>query len=129
MECSICYIKSNEEEDPRVSETFVTLPCESAQKHVMCFKCFITNHVTTGKCPVCRSNYMEFVQQRHDIEQCDAVSFADNLSSPRIHEEDESMTYESEEDVNRCIICGVDMGIDNPRQYCEKTHCPAEDTD
>jgi hypothetical protein len=25
--------------------------------------------------------------------------------------------------VNRCIECGVDMGDDNPRQYCGKTQC------
>jgi hypothetical protein len=24
---------------------------------------------------------------------------------------------------NRCVECGVDMGIDNPRQYCGKTQC------
>jgi hypothetical protein len=28
-----------------------------------------------------------------------------------------------EEPKNRCIECGLDMGIDNPRQYCGKTHC------
>ena len=26
-------------------------------------------------------------------------------------------------DVNRCIECGIDMGVHNPRQYCGKTHC------
>ncbi len=25
--------------------------------------------------------------------------------------------------INRCIECGIDMGIDNPRQYCCKTYC------
>jgi len=25
---------------------------------------------------------------------------------------------------NTCIVCGIDMGEDNPRQYCEKTYCP-----
>lgn len=24
---------------------------------------------------------------------------------------------------NRCISCGIDMGIDNPRQLCGKTKC------
>ena len=24
---------------------------------------------------------------------------------------------------NRCIICKVDMGDCNPRQYCRKTYC------
>ena len=27
---------------------------------------------------------------------------------------------------NLCIGCGVDMGRDNPRQYCRKTYCPCE---
>ena len=27
---------------------------------------------------------------------------------------------------NRCIICGVDLGSANPRQYCRKTYCPLE---
>jgi hypothetical protein len=84
MECSICYIKSNEEENHRINATFVTLPCEGMQKHVLCFRCFIMNHATShGKCPVCRNNYMEFVAETYDIglEQSDALIFADNLSS------------------------------------------------
>ena len=27
---------------------------------------------------------------------------------------------------NLCIGCRVDMGPDNPRQYCRKTYCPYE---
>tara|TARA_B100000401_G_scaffold117904_1_gene77006 strand:- start:790 stop:1122 length:333 start_codon:yes stop_codon:yes gene_type:complete len=27
---------------------------------------------------------------------------------------------------NNCIGCGVDMGSQNPRQYCNKTFCPDE---
>ena len=30
------------------------------------------------------------------------------------------------DDVNRCIICGVDMGYCNPRQLCCKTYCPEQ---
>ena len=26
-----------------------------------------------------------------------------------------------------CMICGVDMGKHNPRQYCRKTYCPEQD--
>lgn len=25
--------------------------------------------------------------------------------------------------VNKCIVCGIDIGEDNPRQYCAKTYC------
>ena len=27
---------------------------------------------------------------------------------------------------NLCVVCGVDIGDDNPRQYCMKTYCPSE---
>lgn len=30
---------------------------------------------------------------------------------------------------NYCISCGVDMGENNPRQYCCKTYCPYEKID
>jgi hypothetical protein len=29
----------------------------------------------------------------------------------------------SGDQVNQCISCGIDMGINNPRQYCCKTYC------
>jgi len=29
-------------------------------------------------------------------------------------------------DINRCIICNIDMGPENPRQLCRKTYCPDE---
>jgi hypothetical protein len=28
---------------------------------------------------------------------------------------------------NLCVNCGIDMGYDNPRQYCCKTHCPNDE--
>ena len=28
---------------------------------------------------------------------------------------------------NRCIVCNVDMGDCNPRQYCRKTYCENEE--
>ena len=30
------------------------------------------------------------------------------------------------EDTNPCVICGVDMGANNPRQLCRKTYCENE---
>jgi hypothetical protein len=40
----------------------------------------------------------------------------------------EHLSYDTEDEedpvINRCIVCGIDMGEDNPRQYCEKTYCP-----
>jgi hypothetical protein len=29
--------------------------------------------------------------------------------------------------INRCIICKIDLGEMNPRQYCEKWYCPFEE--
>ena len=26
-------------------------------------------------------------------------------------------------DKNLCVECGIDIGYQNPRQYCGKTHC------
>jgi hypothetical protein len=31
----------------------------------------------------------------------------------------------TERPVNACVVCGVDMGPGNPRQYCRKTFCGA----
>jgi hypothetical protein len=28
--------------------------------------------------------------------------------------------------INKCVICGVDLGACNPRQLCCKTYCPKE---
>ena len=27
---------------------------------------------------------------------------------------------------NKCLVCGIDLGECNPRQYCCKTYCPME---
>lgn len=32
----------------------------------------------------------------------------------------------SEEVPNLCVSCGMDLGSENPRQYCRKTWCPVE---
>lgn len=42
-------------------------------------------------------------------------------------------SHDSEQDltgfpgVNLCVVCKVDMGECNPRQYCCKTYCPMEE--
>jgi hypothetical protein len=28
--------------------------------------------------------------------------------------------------MNRCTVCNIDIGINNPRQLCHKTYCPYE---
>jgi hypothetical protein len=27
---------------------------------------------------------------------------------------------------NKCVTCGINLGNNNPRQYCCKTYCPNE---
>lgn len=41
---------------------------------------------------------------------------------------DESASAAATHDIHRnlCVNCGINMGDDNPRQLCEKTHCPNE---
>jgi hypothetical protein len=34
--------------------------------------------------------------------------------------------YDAKCDTWRCIVCGVDMGPQNPRQLCNKTYCPEQ---
>jgi len=36
---------------------------------------------------------------------------------------DVNMDYEC---INRCLVCGIDIGECNPRQYCCKTFCPMQ---
>ena len=31
--------------------------------------------------------------------------------------------YNSKTDSWHCTLCGIDMGKNNPRQYCRKTYC------
>jgi hypothetical protein len=28
---------------------------------------------------------------------------------------------------NFCVVCGINMGDNNPRQLCKKTYCPRDD--
>lgn len=37
-----------------------------------------------------------------------------------------NITMDDFDGINRCVICGVDLGECNPRQYCCKTYCPFE---
>jgi hypothetical protein len=34
--------------------------------------------------------------------------------------------YNSETGDNHCLVCGISMGPNNPRQLCGKTWCPNE---
>ena len=34
--------------------------------------------------------------------------------------------YEVSPYKNLCTICGIDLGYNNPRQYCGKTYCPQQ---
>lgn len=63
------------------------------------------------------------------IEEPDVMLFQNNPDVDEIGETfDEFARYIAEncdyEPQNKCIVCGIDMGEDNPRQYCGKTYCP-----
>lgn len=47
----------------------------------------------------------------------------DVLSESEKKTQCDTMEYDGK---NRCIICKVDMGDNNPRQYCRKTYCESE---
>ena len=38
-------------------------------------------------------------------------------------DDDDTDHEEDDVDVNRCIQCGIDMGVHNPRQLCGKRYC------
>jgi hypothetical protein len=61
----------------------------------------------------------EIVSQEHESEDRPKAAISDYYND---------MVDPSEvvEEKNLCIGCGVDMGRDNPRQYCRKTYCPHE---
>lgn len=47
-----------------------------------------------------------------------------NASGKNIAQKRKASATEFEYDgKNRCLICKVDMGDCNPRQYCRKTYC------
>ena len=55
-----------------------------------------------------------------DVPPC-KKSKDDAITSHQTTKEDEY------DDKNRCIVCKVDLGDSNPRQYCRKTYCENED--
>ena len=62
----------------------------------------------------CKTYCPEDTQQsQSDDVQLDDIPLNDDVQSDDIS-------------MNKCIVCGIDMGECNPRQYCCKTYCPAE---
>ena len=95
------------------------------------------------------SNTIHTASGTHPIkkEKCDAVEYnsteqqADTPISEPLQEDQpkspiseyydiverwEVVDDQQKEIKNLCVGCGVDMGHDNPRQYCKKTYCPYE---
>jgi hypothetical protein len=48
------------------------------------------------------------------------LKFSNNISKEMVIQLINKFSYGLK---NRCIVCGVDMGIHNPRQLCRKTYC------
>jgi hypothetical protein len=51
-----------------------------------------------------------------------------DILSAAIYGSDNSDVDSDSKIINRCICCNIDIGANNPRQYCNKTYCP-EDVD
>lgn len=63
------------------------------------------------------------------VKQSDSHSVKQHSTLPNspISESYDIIEYsEVAEMENLCIGCGINMGKDNPRQYCHKTYCPYE---
>lgn len=73
-----------------------------------------------------------------DVDERDASIVNDYEESPysnflsKATQRSPALSIEAEEeeeedwDVNRCLVCGVNMGASNPRQYCGKAYCTNE---
>ena len=53
----------------------------------------------------------------------------DETDKYKIVNYDDMNNYEMNNYEWHCIICGVSMGCDNPRQFCAKSYCANEYTD
>ena len=80
----------------------------------------------------------EEVHEEEVHEEVSEEEVHEEVSEEEVHEEvhEEASEEEvSEEEVsvyifkNLCVICGSDMGPNNPRQLCGKTMCMFEDFD
>lgn len=65
--------------------------------------------------------FVSFTEFIEELTNDDASSADSPITAEQYTEQENSTTI-----TNYCIICNRDIGIDNPRQYCEKTYCPEE---
>ena len=81
------------------------------------------NHAKTSN-----SNEKKQVKKQYSME-CIATEKQCEALAEEIHLEGEGCITDCESEYdnrNLCVSCGVEIGDDNPRQYCMKTYCPRE---
>jgi hypothetical protein len=54
------------------------------------------------------------------------IRMANKSFNPQVDYTSDEEDISADEMANVCVICGVDMGDCNPRQFCRKTYCPYE---
>ena len=86
-------------------------------------------------CPMCNTEELEIKEECLGCElgtECENAHILDGVYHPNCIRKKEEPAFwmilngtmdSMGEVINRCIGCGVDMGICNPRQYCMKTYC------
>lgn len=87
-------------------------------------------------CPMCNTEELEMKEECLGCElgtDCEDAHRLDGVYHPNCIRKKEEPAFwmilngtmdSMGEVINRCIGCGVDMGICNTRQYCMKTYCP-----
>jgi len=61
------------------------------------------------------SNY--YIDENAILEE---IKTSHNVSEEMINKLIDKFSYALK---NKCVDCGIDMGINNPRQLCRKTYC------
>ena len=78
----------------------------------------------------CPNAYQLSETESSETESSETESSETESSETKVEDSIDAKSEESYEtnssETNRCIICNVDMGPENPRQLCRKTWCPKE---
>ena len=73
-------------------------------------------------------NYEEYKKCNLMLEKIMSRIYTNDIYNEIINITDESEEYKEfllqMIPINRCIVCNIDLGDCNPRQYCMKTYCP-----
>lgn len=99
----------------------------SKVQSISCKKCkrnidiCLEHEILPDSCVFCIDEEIPQVEEKeletHELEPGELETDELDHSTPEISLEN------SEEQVNRCVQCGMDLGTFNPRQFCGKTFC------